>query len=92
MKTFNWISRLFQDERGEPSSKRFVGILSAMMLLVVFGLNIFMKDLNTPAESMVDAVTLLAVGGLGFSTVDKFWSSKNNLKNFKDKTDDEVIR
>lgn len=92
MKIFNWISRLFSDERGEPSSKRFVGILSALLLLVVFGLNIFMKDLNTPSDSMVDAITLLAVGGLGFSTVDKFWSAKNNLKDFKDKNDDEVVR
>lgn len=92
MKLIKWISALFEDERGEPSSKRFVGILSALLLIIVFTVTVFNKDLNAPSETLIDSITLLAVGGLGFSSVDKFWSSKNNIKRFKDKDDDDIVR
>lgn len=67
----NWIAGLFKDESGAPSSKRFIGILSGVSLCVALLINLFVeKSVDT---SLVTAVTALAFGALGLSSVDKIW-------------------
>lgn len=74
-KVVNWISGLLQDERGVPSSKRFVGIISGLSLPIALFINLFTEH---PVDStLVNAVAALAFGALGLASVDKIWSNKN---------------
>jgi hypothetical protein len=83
MKLINWISGLFKDEKGNPSSKRFVGILCAITLCITMYHNSFSPLDTAPSTALVDAVALLAFGCLGLSSVDKFTNrqSKNKDEN-----------
>jgi hypothetical protein len=76
-KLLSWVSSLFKDEKGSPSSKRFVGIMCALSLCVTMYHNSFSPLDQAPSTALVDAVALLAFGCLGLSSVDKF---TNKLK------------
>jgi hypothetical protein len=71
-----WITGLFKDEKGTPSSKRFVGILCALTLCVTMYSNSFTEAHFAPSRELVDAVALLAFGCLCLSSVDKIWGKK----------------
>ena len=75
-KVINWISGLLKDEKGTPSSKRFVGILAGISLCVTLFANQFTEQHIAPAESLVNAVAALAFGALGLASVDKIWDKK----------------
>lgn len=77
----NWISGLFKDERGIPSSKRFVGIVCSLTLCAIIYIDSYSHGENRPADSLVNAVALLAFGCLGLSSFDKFTVMKKNLDN-----------
>lgn len=81
MKLINWISGLFKDERGNPSSKRFVGIMCAIALCITMYHNSFSSVEIAPSTVLVDAVALLAFGCLGLSSIDKFTNKKSNTDN-----------
>jgi len=78
MKFFNWVAGLFKDEKGSPSSKRFVGILCGIALCVTMYHNSFSTVDVAPSPVLVDAVALLAFGCLGLASVDKFTARKSN--------------
>lgn len=80
MKLINWISGLFRDENGNPSSKRFVGIMCAIALCVTMYHNSFSAVDVAPSPILVDAVALLAFGCLGLSSVDKFTNRKSKTE------------
>jgi hypothetical protein len=75
-----WITGLFKDEKGTPSSKRFVGILCALTLCVTMYSNSFTEAHFAPSRELVDAVALLAFGCLGLSSVDKIWGKKKEVE------------
>lgn len=75
MKFINWLAKLFQDEHGNPSSKRFVGIICALSLCVTLFLPVDLQHSGT----LINAVALLAFGGLGLSSVDKFTAVKKQI-------------
>ena len=70
---------LLADEKGAVSSKRFVGLLAALTLCITMYQNSFSEAHIAPAESLVNAVALLAFGSLGLSSVDKFTGMKNQI-------------
>ena len=76
----NWFAGLFKDEKGNPSSKRFIGILCGLSLCVTMYHNSFSPLETAPSPVLVDAVALLAFGCLGLSSVDKFSSKKNKTE------------
>jgi len=81
MKKFtSWISGLLKDEKGTPSSKRFVGIVCALTLCITMFANSFTEAHFAPAESLVNAVAMLAFGTLGLASVDKIWGKKGNIE------------
>lgn len=82
-KIINWLSGLLKDEKGTPSSKRFVGILAGISLCVTLILNQFSAIDVAPSPILINAVAALAFGALGLASVDKIWGNKNN----KDKTE-----
>jgi hypothetical protein len=75
-KVINWISGLLKDEKGTPSSKRFVGILAGISLCVTLFANQFTEEHIAPATTLVNAVAALAFGALGLASVDKIWGKK----------------
>lgn len=75
-KVVNWVTGLLKDEKGTPSSKRFIGILAGISLCVTLFANQFTEQHIAPAESLVNAVAALAFGALGLASVDKIWGKK----------------
>lgn len=75
-----WVTGLLKDEKGTPSSKRFVGIVCALTLCVTMFANSFTEAHFAPAESLVNAVAMLAFGTLGLASVDKIWGKKGTTE------------
>jgi hypothetical protein len=69
----NWVHRMLKDHNNEPSSKRFVGVLSALVLLYCLVYNTWFPK-NAPAEYLVDSVALLSFGCLGLTATEKIFS------------------
>lgn len=65
------IFEIIKGDKGEYSSKRFVGVLGALVLFVS------MIYYNT--DKLVEAVEFVTILALGFTTIDKF--SKKNENN-----------
>jgi len=65
-----WLCGLFKDEKGTPSSKRFIGIVSGLTLCLCLFINLFTE--HPVNETLIEAVALLSFGCLGLSSVDKF--------------------
>jgi xanthine/uracil permease len=80
MKIVTWLSGLLKDEKGTPSSKRFVGIIAGVSLCVTLFVNQFTDEHIAPSSILVNAVAALAFGALGLSSVDKIWSKKEENK------------
>jgi len=76
MKKF--FSQIFQDEKGNFSSKRFVGIMAALSLCVTMYHNQFTEADIAPADSLINAVAALAFGALGLASADKIFGKKSN--------------
>lgn len=80
----DWVDKLLRDEKGAPSSKRIMGLVSGVSLCVALFLNVI---LGKPVDStLVNAVAALAFGTLGLSSLDKLWSYKSTNKT--DKTEE----
>ena len=75
MKNFiNWVKGLLMDERGIPSSKRFIGIVAGLSLCIALFINLFTSQPVEP--TIVQSVAIICVGGLGLASVDKIWGKK----------------
>jgi len=69
MKKF--FAQIFQDEKGNFSSKRFVGIITSLSICVALIANTFSHESIKPASELVNAAAALAFGALGLASVDK---------------------
>ena len=67
----NWIKNLLS-EGDAISSKRFIGILGALVLLVMLVVNSFSPTTIGPSDGLVNAVLVLTLGCFGFTSLDKF--------------------
>ena len=67
----NWIKNLFS-EGDAVSSKRFIGVLGAIVLLVMLIINSFSPTTIGPSDGLVNAVLVLTLGCFGFTSLDKF--------------------
>jgi hypothetical protein len=72
-----WVAGLFKDEKGNPSSKRFIGILCGVSLCITMYHNSFSTAEIAPSPVLVNAVAALAFGCLGLTAIDKF-TNKND--------------
>ena len=75
-KIISWISGLLRDEKGTPSSKRFIGILAGISLCVALFINLYTTQPVEP--TIVNAVAAICVGGLGLASADKIWGKKKS--------------
>lgn len=85
----NWFLRMLKDHNNEPSSKRFVGVLSALILLYCLVYNTWFPK-NAPAEYLVDSVALLSFGCLGLTATEKIFGTIKSKKNIIEPKDKEV--
>jgi len=60
---------IFTGDKGELSSKRFVGILGALLL--------FVKLFVSPSKEIIEAVEWIVILALGFTTIEKFKKHEN---------------
>ena len=73
----NWISGLLKDEKGTPSSKRFIGIVAGLSLCAALFINLYTE---TPVEpTLVNAVAAICIGGLGLASADKIFGKKKPI-------------
>jgi xanthine/uracil permease len=77
-KIVNWVSDLLKDEKGNASSKRFIGILAGISLCVTLFANQFTEENIAPSPVLINAVAALAFGSLGLASVDKIWGNKKD--------------
>ena len=78
-KFFEW-SKGFLSENGQASSKRFVGVFSAVALCYTLYAN--HDAVNEPSEALVYSVAALSAAALGISAAEKiFYKGKNNEEN-----------
>ena len=76
-KIINWISGLLKDEKGTPSSKRFIGIIAGLSLCAALFINLYTE---TPVEpTLVNAVAAICIGGLGLASADKIFGKKKPI-------------
>ena len=71
-------SGLLRDEKGTPSSKRFIGIVAGLSLCTALFINLYTEHPVEP--SLVNAVAAICVGGLGLASADKIWAKKIDKK------------
>jgi hypothetical protein len=87
-----WIHKMLKDHNNEPSSKRFVGVLSALILLYCLVHNTLFPN-NAPAEYLVDSVALLSFGCLGLTSTEKIFaiikSGKNSIESKEEEEESE---
>jgi len=77
-KIIDWISGLLKDEKGTPSSKRFVGIVCGLTLCITMFVNSYSHGDIKPSDTLVNSVAMLAFGCLGLASVDKIWGKKGS--------------
>lgn len=73
-----WLGGLLKDERGNPSSKRFVGIIAGLSLCGALFINLFTE--HPVDHALINAVAALAFGALGLASVDKIWAKKEPIQ------------
>ena len=75
-KIINWLSGLLKDEKGTPSSKRFIGILAGITLCAALMINLYT---DMPVEpTLVNSVAAICIGGLGLASADKIFGKKKD--------------
>jgi uncharacterized membrane protein len=74
-KLFDWLKG-FLSENGEASSKRFVGVFSAIALCWTLYAN--HDAVNEPSEALVYSVAALSAAALGITAAEKIFKKDNH--------------
>jgi predicted benzoate:H+ symporter BenE len=77
-KIINWIKGLLNDEKGNPSSKRIMGLVAGFSLCITMITTSFTDISVAPPTPLINAVAALAFGALGLTSIDKIWSNKKD--------------
>jgi len=72
------IMQIFQDDKGNYSSNRFVGIMCALSLCVTMYHNQFTTEDIAPAPMLIQSVAALAFGALGLGAATRIFKKENN--------------
>lgn len=71
------IVEIFKGDKGEFSSKRFVGIIGAFILFGTMAHNSLSPEEIAPSAELVEAVEWVVILSLGFTSIDKFANKKS---------------
>ena len=69
---------IFKGDKGEFSSKRFVGIIGAFVLFGTMAHNSMSPADIAPSAELVQSVEWVVILTLGFTSIDKFSGKKND--------------
>lgn len=72
---------IFKDEKGEWSSKRFVGIIGAFVLYGTLAYNSTTHQDIAPSKELVQAVEWIVILTLGFTSIDKIGNKTKSTEN-----------
>jgi hypothetical protein len=72
------ILQIFQDDKGNYSSNRFVGIMCALSLCITMYHNQFTTEEFAPAPMLIQSVAALAFGALGLGAATRIFKKENN--------------
>lgn len=67
------IMQIFQDDKGNYSSNRFVGIMCALSLCITMYHNQFTTEEFAPAPMLIQSVAALAFGALGLGAATRIF-------------------
>lgn len=70
---------IFKGDKGEFSSKRFVGIIGAFVLYGTLAYNSTTHQDIAPSKELVQAVEWVTILTLGFKTIDKFGNNGKQI-------------
>lgn len=70
---------IFKGDKGEFSSKRFVGIIGAFVLYGTLAYNSTTHQDIAPSKELVEAVEWVTILTLGFTTIDKFGNNGKQI-------------
>jgi hypothetical protein len=73
------IFEIFKGDKGEFSSKRFVGIIGAFVLYGTLAYNSTTHQDIAPSKELVQAVEWVTILTLGFTTIDKFGNNGKQI-------------
>lgn len=73
------IFEIFKGDKGEFSSKRFVGIIGAFVLYGTLAYNSTTHQDIAPSKELVEAVEWVVILTLGFTTIDKFGNNGKQI-------------
>lgn len=79
----NFFRKLLGDN-DSVSSKRFVGLVASMCLCVTMVVSSFVSLKTPPSDTLIEAVLWLALGSLGFTSIEKFSNYKRRDRPDKD--------
>lgn len=79
----NFFRKLLGDN-DSVSSKRFVGLVAAMCLCITMVVSSFVSLKTPPSDTLIEAVLWLALGSLGFTSIEKFSNYKRRDRPDKD--------
>ena len=72
-KSKNFFQRMLSDARsGDVSSKRVIGVVGFVSLLVIMFVNALYSKSIAPAEYLVDAIEYIVIAAMFGTVVDKF--------------------
>lgn len=66
------ILEIFKGKNGEYSSKRFVGVIGALVLFAAFSYNVIEPSEEEPSGELISAVVTVIVFCLGYTAIEKF--------------------
>jgi hypothetical protein len=69
---------IFKGDKGELSSKRFVGIIGAFVLFGTMAHNSLSPAEIAPSKELVESVEWVVILTLGFTSIDKFSGKPKN--------------
>jgi hypothetical protein len=73
------ILEIFKGDKGEFSSKRFVGIIGAFVLYGTLAYNSTTHQDIAPSKELVEAVEWVTILTLGFTSIDKFGNNGKQI-------------
>lgn len=68
------------------SSKRFVGVICVLSLIISLFVTLFSKGELCPDETLVDSIALLAFGSLGLTSTEVIFGKKYHSKKTEDQS------
>jgi hypothetical protein len=80
----NFFKSLMSSKNGSLSSKRFVGILCVISLIVSLMVSVFTNKKMCPDATLVNTIGLLAFGALGLTSTEAIFRKKEDKEENQD--------